>query len=88
MEDNLYLDTGGANYPILYKNYDLQKLVLPIAQNIPISDGNDYHTDYIQTIEDCWLHMINGSNWKGISAKSQQIKNDMIQEKLNRIFET
>lgn len=88
MEQGVYLDTGGANYPILYKHYHLHELNLPIAQNIPISEGDEYHADYIQTMDDCWLHMINGSNWKGISPQAQEIKNKLIEEKLNRIFET
>jgi hypothetical protein len=87
MEKGVYLDTGGANYPILYKQYNPIELNLPVAQNIQISTGEEYHADYIQTIEECWLHMIKGSNWKGISNQAQQLKNQVIQDKLNRIFE-
>lgn len=87
MEKNVYLDTGGANYPILYKHYNRLDLNLPVAQNIQISEGDEYHADYIQTIDDCWLHMINGSNWKGISNQAQQLKNNLIVEKLNQIFD-
>ena len=87
IEHKTYLDTGGANYPILYKNYNLPELRLPLPQNIRITAGNKYHSDYIQIIDDCWLHAINGSNWNGISPREQETKEDILKARLEQFIQ-
>lgn len=87
IEHKTYLDTGGANYPILYKNYNLPELRLPLPQNIRITEGNKYHSDYIQIIDDCWLHAINGSNWNGISPREQETKEDILKARLEQFVQ-
>ena len=72
---NVYLDTGGANYPALYSQYDKEKInfAKPPATE-PIRDGDDYHADFIQFIDDVWLHTINASNWKKGKEKNSILK--------------
>lgn len=82
MEKGKYLDTGGANYPVLYKNYDKEKIDLPSRVNVSINEGTDYYASYIQYIDNTWLHMINGSNWKSISDESHKRKEIAINKKL------
>lgn len=33
-----------------------------------------YHSDYVQIIDDAWLHLINGSNYANIKGKDDVIK--------------
>lgn len=82
IEKGTYLDTGGANYPVLYRNYDKEKLNLPTRVNVSINEGTNYYTSYIQYIENTWLHMINGSNWKSISDEAHKRKEKTINKKL------
>lgn len=83
-----YLDTGGANFPVLYQKYQLKSLNLPGCENIQIMDGTEYHTNYVQVMDGCWLHTINGSNWKGVSPEDQQKKEQAIDDKLQQILST
>lgn len=87
IEGKTYLDTGGANYPILYKNYDLQELHLPMCRNVRITEGSKYHSDYIQMIGDCWLHLINGSNWNGISNEELERKENIMKVRLEELVQ-
>lgn len=81
-----YLDTGGGNFPVLYHKYDLKSLNLPTCENIKITEGTEYHRNYVQVIDGCWLHTINGSNWKGISREKLQQKEQAIENKLQEIL--
>lgn len=84
MIDGVFLDTGGSNYPILYHKYDKTKVEDLTTRNVNITSESDrssnYHADFLQFIDECWLHLINGSNWKKIPEKSQQIKERMLDE--------
>lgn len=80
MIDDTFLDVGGANYPILYSRYNKNTLHFLPTRDINISEGKDYHSDYLQFIDEHWLHMINGSNWKGIPEGTQKLKERMIME--------
>lgn len=82
IEQGEYLDTGGANYPILYKKYDIDKLHHIERKNIPLGEGTDYHSDYIQYLNSEWLHIINGSNWKGCDPNSLSRKENFINDLL------
>lgn len=61
--DNTYLDSGGSNYYTIYKNLEKDNLPMCNVTTEQIGEGTNYHNDYIQYIDDCWIHLINGSNW-------------------------
>lgn len=61
--NGVYLDTGGGNWKYL-KNFNLSETCFPNVELIAIRDGDDYHLDKVQYIDNsCWLHTINGSCW-------------------------
>lgn len=73
---NVFLDTGGSNYPVLYKNYDIKSICFPIVIAKSIRNIDDkvkkplvYHHDMIQIIDNAWLHIVNGSNQKNVKEK-------------------
>ena len=80
--NGVFLDTGGSNYPILYKHYNKELLHDLTITNVSLEEKEtmDYHTDYLQFIDHCWLHLINGSNWKRIAEESQQKKEQILNE--------
>lgn len=68
-----FLDAGGANYPILYKNYDINKVDFAVDKTyrISVTEGirDVYHGDCIQRVDIAWLHIINGSNYAHVKGK-------------------
>lgn len=76
-----FLDTGGGIYKHYYCNYPLKDVVFPVVKNIRIKKSKElvrwcdiYHNDYVQIIDDAWLHLINGSNYAKIEGKDDFIK--------------
>lgn len=67
-----YLDTGGSNWNAIYQHIAYQNLpeCSVTTEKIRESASDLYHSDYIQYIDTCWLHLINGSNWAGKRPKS------------------
>lgn len=80
MAGKTYLDTGGSNFPILYRHYDKDSLPIVPSRDVNIGKGVDYHADYLQYIDECWLHLINGSNWKKNPEGIQRTKENMLDE--------
>lgn len=80
-----FLDTGGGNYRQFYCRYDLKEVVFPQVKTIRIKNTKGlvrwcdiYHSDFVQIVDDAWLHLINGSNYANIEGKD-----DVIQEMLS-----
>lgn len=76
-----YLDTGGGNYMRFYYKYALKDVVFPVVKLIRVKKSKDlvsgwdiYHSDYVQIIDDTWLHLINGSNYANIKGKEEVIE--------------
>ncbi len=79
---HVFFDTGGSNYKNIYAHYELQKIKFPMVKFHRLKTTNDlhtddaiYHSDYIQSIDNAWIHLINGSNYYQIQGKEQTIKN-------------
>lgn len=79
--EGVYLDSGGSNYKILYKYYHPEKTYFATTKNIRIKETGGatshdqiYHSDFIQIIDNDWLHIINGSNYAHIPGKEETVK--------------
>lgn len=76
-----FLDTGGGNYRKFYCNYNLKDVTFPEVKTIRIKNSKElarrcdiYHSDYVQIVDDAWLHLINGSNYANIKGKEDVIE--------------
>lgn len=76
-----FLDTGGGNYQRFYCRYDLKDVAFPKVKTIRIKNSKElvrwcdiYHSDFVQIVDDAWLHLINGSNYAKIKGKDDIIK--------------
>ncbi|MBQ6209025.1 MAG: glycosyltransferase family 2 protein [Prevotella sp.] len=76
-----YLDSGGGNYFKIYHNYAINTIPFPsvkthrLKKTKGFSTWNDvYHSDCIQFIDECWLHVINGSNYCHLAGKDNTIR--------------
>ena len=76
-----FLDTGGGNYRKFYYNYNLKDVAFPEVKTIRIKNSKElarrcdiYHSDYVQIVDDAWLHLINGSNYANIKGKDDVIE--------------
>jgi hypothetical protein len=92
MVKNTFLDTGGGNYPVLYKHYDLKSIRFAPAKTCRIKKTEDtvkkdysYHLDCIQVIDRCWLHIIQASNFAKIKGKDDMV--DSVMDNLEKIRE-
>ncbi|MDR1516964.1 MAG: hypothetical protein LBS52_02500 [Dysgonamonadaceae bacterium] len=95
MVKNTFLDTGGGNYPVLYRDYNIGKINFAPAKiyRIRKPEGNSkrdysYHLDCVQVIDRCWLHIIQASNFAKIKGKDDMVNLvldnlDKIREKIN-----
>ena len=73
--DNIFLDSGGRNFYSLYSACDMEKQTFckpVVLQNI--KDGSNYHADYIQIVDESWIHAINGSDWAKNGGKDDLLK--------------
>lgn len=86
-----YLDAGGHNFLSIFCNYypsDLRFAInqprrIRITQSLRTYD-DIYHGDFIQVIDNAWIHIINGSNYAHIRGK-ENIVNQLI-DKLEDII--
>ena len=76
-----FLDTGGGNYRKFYCKYSLKDVAFPEVRTIRIKNSKElvrrcdiYHSDYVQIVDDTWLHLINGSNYANIKGKDEVIE--------------
>ena len=76
-----FLDTGGGNYRKFYCKYSLKDVAFPEVRTIRIKNSKElvrrcdiYHSDYVQIVDDAWLHLINGSNYANIKGKDDVIE--------------
>ncbi len=78
-EDGVYLDTAGALYRSLYRQHclDASLLATPVKEEY-FRDGNDFHSDLLHYIDNCWVHTINGSNWKKVATKDDFLKDFLL----------
>jgi hypothetical protein len=74
LANGCYLDTGGANYAVLYKKANLNAMKFAKAKLVNIGNGKVIHKDYVQYFDESWLHAINGSNWAKVGNKNEQLK--------------
>ena len=82
--NGVFLDAGGGNYTRLYKNYNLKDVIFPrvITKRVRETealhtDGDIYHGDSMQVIDQAWIHVINGSNWANISGKKESVNDTL-----------
>ena len=75
-----FLDTGGSNYVRYYYKYNIQDIAFPIVKTLRYKKTEGLsrhcdilHSDYIQIVNDSWLHIINGSNYANIPGKEDMI---------------
>ena len=75
-----FLDTGGSNYSRYYYKFDIQDVSFPVVKTwrYKKTEGLNrhcdiLHSDYIQTVDESWLHLINGSNYANIPGKDDMI---------------
>jgi hypothetical protein len=63
------LDTGGANWPLLYSRFPRSVVPTPRQTKIFLRAGGNSQSDAVERFDDDWLHMINGSSWAGDDGK-------------------
>ena len=75
-----FLDTGGGNYRLFYCRYDVGKVAFPEVKTWrhKLTQGlsrrcDIYHSDYLQSVDNAWLHLINGANYANIPGKEDTI---------------
>lgn len=77
MYKGAFLDAGGGNYRVLYKDYDIKEVAFAADKTCRVVNTEGvkdvYHGDCIQYIDDSWLHLINGSNYARIEGKEKVI---------------
>ncbi len=61
--EKIYLDSGGGNWNDIYSKFDSAQLPPCDVRLEQLREGDNYHSDFVQYMDDCWLHLINGSNW-------------------------
>lgn len=89
IQSGVFLDAGGANYPLLYKNYDIAQVDFPedTTYRLKKTEGliDIYHGDCISIVDIAWLHLINGSNYANIRGKEEFMEKVMANiEKLQK----
>ena len=72
--NDIWLDTGGANFMKLYKNLKKDKILFPSHQYINIREGDSIQSQKIEIIGE-WLHSFNGSYWLEMAPKEQILMN-------------
>lgn len=76
---NNYLDTGGGNWPRLYSTMNRSEMVFCNERIERIGEGNDYHNDFVELLDDSFLHTINGSEVQYEKEGYHISKNSLLQ---------
>lgn len=56
-------DTGGRNWYSIYSKVPIEEFSFVSFDKIKIGDGNSWENNYVEIIDESWLHLINGSYW-------------------------
>jgi len=76
-----YLDSGGGNWPTIYKNTDEEKVWFVTNYTVNFKEGDNRHQDQLELFDDeRWVHTINGSYWKKVDV----VKENMLEELIGR----
>lgn len=79
-------DTGASNYKTVYKEFlEKNDLIFANHERRKILDGNDPQNDMYSIIDDKWIHMLNGGNWK--NTKDFMQKQEEVFNLLDEILE-
>jgi hypothetical protein len=58
-----HMDSGGGNWPVLYRSIDPALVRIAEAKPVRFGAGDDPSQDFFMSI-DGWLHVTNASNWR------------------------
>ena len=72
--DSTFMDTGGANWKSLYSKDNTLYYYFPTWKRINIGPGESRQSDFIDFIDNRWVHTINGSDWFTSKKKDKQIE--------------
>lgn len=75
---NDYLDTGGGNWKDIYSKMDKSAIRFCEERMDNYREGDNRHQDQVEIFDEMWLHTINGSYWKKICVKKENILTDLI----------
>jgi len=79
--DGTYLDSGGGNWPTIFKNTDKDKVWFITNYTVNYKEGDNRHQDQLELFDDeKWVHTINGSYWKKVDV----VKEDMMTELIRK----
>lgn len=79
---SICFDTGGSNWQSLYSKDNPQNYYFPSWQRIKTGTGEIRQSDFVDLIDDKWVHTINGAYWYTADPKEKKI------EELLNSFET
>ncbi|TPK23082.1 hypothetical protein FJ872_05405 [Mesorhizobium sp. B2-5-9] len=57
------MDSGGGNWPLLYRTIDQALVRFTENKLLRCGEGDDEHEDFFMSV-DGWLHVTNASNWR------------------------
>ena len=80
-----FFDTGGANWGNLYSKDNTLNYYFPIWKRIKIGTGENRQSDFIDFIDDRWVHTINWSHWYTLENKEKKIEDILQTFELNII---
>lgn len=75
-----YLDSGGGNWRNIYSEMDRTTIHFCKERMENFKEGNNRHQDQVEIFDDMWLHTINGSYWKKIDVKKENVIPDLIKK--------
>jgi hypothetical protein len=71
-------DTGGRNWYSIYSKTSIDMFSFVSFDVIKIGDGDSRQNNYVELIDESWLHLINGSNWYHEFEEQTSIKKKFI----------
>jgi hypothetical protein len=72
------VDTGGANWKVLYSGLNKSAIKFPAHQYLSLREGEIVQSDKMEMIGE-WLHSFNGSGWMKINPKDNLL-NDYLEK--------
>jgi len=66
-----HMDSGGGNWPVLYRSVDLRQVRFAEKRWLRFGQGRDEYKDYFMFL-DGWLHAANASQWKQTRTDRRQ----------------